>query len=73
MDRKKLQEVYDFCLEHRIYHYKDKDLEIEIELGPTKEQVKAAEKMAEAVEEANKEVSDEDILFNPYAGMDDKE
>lgn len=67
----KLKELAEFCKTHRINHIKTPEYEFTIELPPSEDQLKAATQLA-AIMEKQTEVTDEQILFDPMAGLTEK-
>ena len=65
-----LEDIVQLCRKHRITKYKCKDFEIEVELDPHPDSKNAANEIAAIMEKQNK-ITKDDILFDPYAGMDE--
>lgn len=68
MNHNELELIFELCKKHRVTRFKADEFEFELELPPTEEQLKAATDMA-AIMSQHKEVSDEEILFDPMAGL----
>jgi hypothetical protein len=67
-----LEKLIMLCKEHRIYRLKTAEFEFELELPASEDATKAAFDMA-AIMAKQTTISDEEILFNPMAGLVEKD
>jgi hypothetical protein len=64
-----LEKLAEFCKKHRVTRLRSPEYELEFDLPPTEEQISASAEVAALMAKANA-VSDEDILFNSNAGLE---
>lgn len=66
-----LKETLNLCIKKRVKWFKCPEFEFALELPHSPESEAAAKQLAE-IAKTYSDVSDEDILFNPMAGLEDK-
>ncbi len=63
-----IDELVQYAIKNRIVHFKGFNVEFEIDLPPRFSQISMADLNALS-KQSMPQVTDEDILMNPYAGM----
>lgn len=71
MNVKDLEEIAEFCKKNRVRVFKGEGFTMEFELPPTDDQAKATAEIAEIMKK-EKTVTDDDLLMDPYAGLDEE-